>query len=207
MNVCKSTLFVWLTVVSGCTTLPAQEAARHEAVAPTSVPARDALAPYLDVLSGMASGDATRQQATLQSAAAAASQSPTVSHRLQHAIALGMAGHAGSNPVEGQRLIGDLLAGTSGLSASETALARAFASEFGARTTLYAELARQQEQAREQAQARDDSAEQRMLALAGENARLKLALAQAERKLRAVAEMERSLLEQAVEPVEPPPQP
>lgn len=207
MNVRKSLLFVWLAMLSGCATLPAQETERREAVVPDSAQARDALAPYLDLLSGMASSDPARQRATLESAAIAAGQAPTGSHRLRHAIALGMAGHAGSNPVEGQRLIGELLAGRNDLTEGETALANAFLAEFGARVTLYAELARQQELDREQARARDEEAEQRVLALTSENARLKRALAQAERKLKAVAEMERSLLEQSVEPVEPPPQP
>lgn len=207
MNFGKLTLLAWLTAVAGCVTAPAQDATRQEAAAPVSAQARSELAPYVDLLSGMASSDPALQRATLESAAIAASQAPSGSHRLQHAIALGMAGHAGSNPVEGQRLLGELLSGRSELTAGETALASAFFSEFGSRVALYAQLARQQERALEQAQARDESAEQRMLALAGENARLKRALAQAERKLRAVAEMERSLLEQAVEPVEPPPEP
>jgi uncharacterized heparinase superfamily protein len=157
----------------------------------------------------MAPGDPARQQATLEAALAASQQDPSAANRLRYAIALGSAGHALSNPIEAQRLIAELLAGAHGLQSLEVEFAGAFLREFDARVALYAEIARQLEDSERRQRAADATASQRTDALAAENSRLRRALAAAERKLEAIAEMERSLLEQAAEPVDetPPPQP
>jgi hypothetical protein len=191
----------------GCTAMrPSDEdPARVAPSAPTVHAA--GLAPYLDVLSGMAPGDPVRQAATLESARSASEASPTASARLRYALALGSAGPGGSNPVEASRLLAEVLAGPNDLTSEETALARGFAREFDARVKLYADLARQREESDARAAALAYGAEQREEALAAENARLKRALAEAERKLRGVAEMERQLLEQSSEPESTPPQP
>ena len=188
---------------------PPPPAAAPVAAAPAAAPRTADLASYLDTLAGMAPGDPARQQATLGAALAAAQQDPSAANRLRYALALGSAGHALSNPIEAKRLVAELLAGDHGLQPLEVDLAGALLREFDARVALYAELARQREDGERRLNAADAAAGQRADALAAENARLRRALTAAERKLEAVAEMERSLLEQAEEPVEetPPPQP
>jgi F0F1-type ATP synthase epsilon subunit len=126
---------------------------------------------------------------------------------LLYALALGSAGPGGSNPVEASRLLTELLAGPNDLTSEETALAQGFAREFDARVKLYADLARQREESDARAAALANSAEHRADVLAAENARLRRALSEAERKLRVVAEMERQLLEQSSESESTPPQP
>jgi len=161
----------------------------------------------------MAPGDPMRQQAELAAALASARQSPTAANRLRYALALGAAGHKDSNPVEAKRLLADLLAEPNDLGTQELELANAYLREFDARVALYAELARQREDAQQKLKLNDSSATKRADALAADNARLKKQLAEANRKLEAVAEMERSLQEQAqdqapeTEPEAPPPRP
>ena len=124
---------------------------------------------------------------------------------MRYALALGAAGHANSNPVEAKRLISELLASPNTLDPTETTFANAYLREFDARVALYAELARQREESEQKLKSLDATADRRADALAAENKQLKRALAEAERKLEAVAEMERSLLEQAGAEAEPPP--
>jgi DNA repair exonuclease SbcCD ATPase subunit len=163
------------------------------------------LAPYLETLARMAPGDPARQQAELAATLAAAQQARSSADTLRYAIALGSAGHASSNPVEAKRLISELLASPNTLDPNETAFAQAYLREFDARVALYAELARQREESEQKLKSLDATADRRADALAAENKQLKRKLAEAERQLEAVAEMERSLLEQAGAEAEQPP--
>jgi len=156
----------------------------------------------------MAPGDPTRQQAELSAALAAAQQDRTSANTLRYALALGSAGHPSSNPVEARRLISELLASPNTLDPVETTFANAYLREFDARVALYAELGRQREESEQKLKSLDATADRRADALAAENKQLKRALAEAERKLEAVAELERALLEQTSEaPAEPPQRP
>jgi hypothetical protein len=141
----------------------------------------------------MAPGDVVRQSAELASTLTQAQENPTSSNRLRYAIALGAAGHSSSNPVEAKRLITELLAGTNDLTPQEVSLANAFQREYDARVALYADLARQREESERQLKSIDADGARRYNALNAETQRLKKALAEAESKLEAVAEMERSL--------------
>jgi hypothetical protein len=185
------------------TALGACSAMRHKeptsAAQPASVPVTPRLAApeaYLELLNRLAPGDAARQATTLAEALSASEQSPTATNRLRYAIALGAAGHPSSNPVEAKRLIADLLAEQNDLRPPEVDIAKVFLREFDARVELYAELARQREDAERKLQAVDAEGDRRYNTLNTETQRLRKALAEAERKLEAVAEMERSLLEE-----------
>jgi len=153
----------------------------------------------------MAPGDPARQQAELAATMAAAQQTRSSGDTLRYALALGSAGHASSNPVEAKRLISELLASPNTLDPAEAAFASAYLREFDARVALYAEVARQREESEQSLKLLDADADRRAEALAAENKQLKRKLAEAERKLEAVAEMERSLLEQPGSQVEQPP--
>ena len=159
--------------------------------APTPKPA--GVASYFEVLDLMAPGDAVRQSTALASTLTEAQQNPTSSNRLRHAIALGAAGHSSSNPVEARRLITELLAGEHDLTSLEVSLANAFLREYDARVALYADLARQREESERQMKSIGADDDRRYGTLHAETQRLKKALADAERKLEAVAEMERTL--------------
>lgn len=185
---------VTVAAISACAGLPSagRPGAPGQAVAaPTPKP--PGAASYFEVLDLMAPGDAVRQSTELASTLAQAQQNPTSSNRLRHAIALGAAGHSSSNPVEARRLIAELLAGQHDLTPQEVSLANAFLREFDARVALYADLARQREESERQVQSMSAEEDRRYSALNAETQRLKKALADAESKLEAVAEMERTL--------------
>jgi hypothetical protein len=194
-----------LTLLAACTGLQPKHTAEPAPPPKVEVPASPSLVPYLDTLANMAPGDAARQKAELASTLTAARQDPSASNTLRYALALGSAGHPDSNPVEAKRLITELLAGQDNLTRPEREFATAYLREFDARVALYAEIARQREESEQKLKSVDASADKRADQLAAENARLKKQLTEAERKLEAVAEMERSLLEQAQQaPAEPP---
>jgi hypothetical protein len=190
-----------LALIAGCTGLAGQTRAGGDSVAAQQAtpPPSPPLAGYLETLTRMAPGNPELQQAELQSALMAAQQSRSSADMLRFALALGSAGHSGSNPVEAKRLITELLAGPNTLTPAEVDFAAAWLREFDARVALYAEIGRQRETAELQLRQANVAADRRIEALAGENKQLKRALAAAERQLEAVAEMERSLLEQPVE--------
>ena len=199
---------VAVVFLGGCANLDSNQAAKHAAPPAAPVPAPSPLAPYLATLAAMAPGDPARQQAELAAALAATQQTPSASATLRYALALGSAGSTESNPVQAKRLLGDLLAGPNDLPAEVREFATAYLREFDARVALYAELARQREESEQKLRISDSSAAKRADALAAENARLKKQLAEAERKLDAVADMERALQEQtqqAEQDVAPPP--
>jgi hypothetical protein len=199
-----------LPVLCACAIPPGQarDVETSLVVAATPAPPSVNLAPYVETLAKMAPGDPARQQAELAATLATAQQQHSAANNLRYALALGTAGHAGSNPVEAKRLIAELLATPNSLDPAETTVAGAFLREFDARVVLYAELARQREESEQQLRSHDTSADKRAEALAVENRALRRALAEAERKLEAVAEMERALLEQASETeLEAPPRP
>ena len=198
-----------IALLAACAAL--QPGASKEVAPPATMlatPPPPVLAPYLETLTKMAPGDSARQQAELESRLAAAQETRSSSDSLRYALALGAAGYPSSNPVEAKRLITELLASPNTLEPLEVSFATAYLREFDARVALYAELARQREESEQKLHSLDATAERRADTLAAENRQLKRALAEAERKLEAVAEMERSLLEQAGEtPAEPPQRP
>ncbi|MGB5102226.1 MAG: hypothetical protein WBO04_02765 [Steroidobacteraceae bacterium] len=188
-----------LALLTACAARPPGGTASAPSTAAPATPAPGDLGPYLETLSRMAPGDAARQQAEVAATLAAAQQSRSWSNTLRYALALGSPGHAGSNPVEARRLIVEVLAGPNDLKPHELAFASAYLRELDARVALYADLARQREESEQKLRSHDATADRRADSLAAENARLKKALAEAERKLKAVEEMERALLEQASE--------
>ena len=196
-----------LASLSACAGLSGAGVSEDSASVVPPAPPPPVLAPYLETLGNMGPGDPARQQAELDATLAAAQQTRSSTDTLRYALALGSAGHPSSNPVEAKRLISELLAGTHDLEPIELAFANAYLREFDARVALYADLARLREDSEQRLKSLDASAESRADTLAAENKYLRRALAEAERKLEAVAEMERSLLEPGAESgaAEPPP--
>jgi hypothetical protein len=205
----KFVILAAITLLGGCANLQPDPVPASAGSSPAATQAAPlvSLTPYLDTLTRMAPGDPVRQQAELAATLASAQQSRSADDTLRYALALGSAGHPSSNPVEAKRLITELLAGTHDLEPIELAFANAYLREFDARVALYADLARLREDSEQRLKSLDASAENRADTLAAENKYLRRALAEAERKLEAVAEMERSLLEPAAESgaAEPPP--
>lgn len=203
----KILLVALFATLSACAGMSRGGGSGQSAASVAPAPTPPLLAPYLESLGRMAPGDPVRQASELDATLAAARQDPSSANVLRHALALGSAGHAASNPVEARRLMNELLAGPNTLQELERTFAAAYLREFDARVALYAELARQREESQQNLKSLDATAERRADALATENRQLKRALAEAQRKLEAVAEMERSLLEQVEDTEERPPPP
>ena len=190
-----SALLALPALLAGCKALDPTQQAGTVPGPSAAAPKPTAIVAYLETLDHLAPGDPARQSAELTGAFTAAQELPTASNRLRYALALGAAGHPASNPVEAKRLITELLAGQHDLRSAEVSLANAYLREFDARVALYADLSRQREEAERKLQAVDAEGDKRVANLNAETQRLKKALADAERKLEAVAEMERSLIE------------
>jgi hypothetical protein len=179
------------------------------APAPTANSTTSDLQPYLNTMNALSSGDANRQIDTFDSVERAFLATPTTSNRLRYAAALIMTGHPGSDPAHGRRLVAELLAAPGSLTASERKLASILRAHADALVALTTENRRLAATVDEQSQAQLSSA-RRTLALASENERLRAALAQAEEKLNAVTDIERSIIERdtstgtAPAPREPP---
>lgn len=189
-----------LLAATACTSLhgpqPSRDASGTGAASPTAVD----LTPYLATLTELGSSVPERQTEALAAAERAAQLDPSAPHQLRYALALGAAGHPGSDPVQARRLIAEVLAAGNDLTPAEVELAQAFLREFDARVGLDAENLRQREDYEQKMKAAANDDNRRLAALGAENQRLKKSLAEAERKLSAVAEMERSLLENGAQP-------
>lgn len=197
---------VVLGVLTGCaTSTPRPGTAVPAATTPCSQCTK--LAPYLEVLADSSTGQPAQQQARVDAALTDSRAVPTATNQLRYALALGHAGRTGSDPLEALRLITALLAVPDALEADEKILAQSFAREFESRIDLSSALARQRDQWEARLDAEVAHAVQRHEALAAENARLKRALADSNRKLKAVAEIEQQLLDQGSDPEPAPPPP
>ena len=183
-----------LLAVGACAGLPPAPPPKGTAGAATeSAPKGASIEDYLQILDRLAPGDATRQYEVVAELAAAVQQAPTATNRLKHALALGAAGRPDSNPIEAKRLVSELLAEQNDLRPLEVSLANAWLREFDARVALYADLARQHEESERERHADAAESDKRIAALNAETQRLRKALLEAERKLEAVAEMEKPL--------------
>jgi hypothetical protein len=191
--------------LSGCAALAPREPVPAPAPPPPAAPAATSLGPYLDLLDQMATADSQREGALLGELRAQLTDAPGSRATLRYALALGAAGHEASDPVEARRLLQGLLATPGDLEPAERQLAAAMVREFDARVTLYAQLGRQREEAEARFAAANDAHSRAAQSASAETARLRRELAQAERKLQAITEMERELLEQVEAP--PPEQP
>jgi hypothetical protein len=191
--------------LSACATLPPSEPPPAPAPPPPAAPAATNLSPYLDLIDEIAAADAQHETALLGELQSELAQAPTSRAALRYALALGAAGHAASDPVEARQRLQGLLAVPGELEPAERQLAAAMLREFDARITLYAQLARQREEAEARLAVATESHSRAVQSASAETSRLRRELAQAERKLQAITEMERELLEQIEAP--PPEQP
>ena len=191
--------------LSGCAALAPSAPAPTPAPAPPAAPVVANLSPYLDLLDELAAADVPREGAILGELQAQLAEAPGSRATLRYALALGAAGHEASDPVEARRLLQSLLAEPGALDPAELKLASVLLREYDARVTLYAQLARQREEAEARLAAANEAHWKAVQSASAETARLRRELAQAERKLQAITEMERELLEQVEAP--PPEQP
>lgn len=184
-------------VLSGCELLTPTPNAPTPT--PVQAPTDDGIRKYLETINGLASTDPARQADVYYEVEREYTRAPTTASTLHYAAALATPGHPASKPQEGKRLLEALLATPERMIPTERALVAALLHETNARLTLEAEnrrlLATLDDRGRSQA-----NSDRRAQAQAEEVARLRRALAEAQQKLDAVKEIERTFIERSPTP-------
>ena len=199
----------WVLVASAALSLQAcalTEQLRKEAQAAASstpapaAPSSGGIAPtYLDIMQNLSTADPARQADVFYEIEREYTRAPTTASTLRYAVALVTPGHPASSPNEGKRLLETLLATPERLTQDERTLAAVLLHETNVRLKLEAEnrrlLATIDDRSRTQA-----NSDKRIQAQIEENARLRRALAEAQQKLDAIKEIERSIIERSPTP-------
>ncbi|MFC4313284.1 hypothetical protein ACFPN2_29665 [Steroidobacter flavus] len=154
---------------------------------------------YLDIMNSLSTPDPARQADLFYEVEREYTRAPTTASTLRYAVALVTPGHPASSPSEGKRLLETLLATPERLTQDERTLASVLLHETDVRLKLEAEnrrlLATLDDRSRSQA-----NSDKRIQAQIEENARLRRALAEAQQKLDAIKEIERSIIERSPTP-------
>lgn len=158
---------------------------------------------YLDALAELQTAQPARQAEIAQAARATAENTPTTLNKLRYALMLALPGHPASDPVAARRQLSDLLARPELLLPAERALAAMHLSQVEDRLVLAAENRRLQQEAAGRDRDRSAALNRRLQAELDENARLRRALEEAQRKLDAVTQVERSITERGGQPGKP----
>ena len=153
----------------------------------------DAARGYITMLGELQSGSPAAQAELFQAARVAAESAPTTLNRLRYALMLALPGHAASDPVAARRQLSDLVARPELLLPSERALAAVMLAQVDERLVLVAESRRLQAEAAGHDKDRSAALAKRLQTELDENARLRRAVEDAQKKLDAVMEVERSL--------------
>jgi len=155
----------------------------------------DGLAVYLEMMRQLIEGDPVTQTDTFLDVAAAAAGSPTTTNRLKLALALATPGHPSSDAADAQLMLSDLLAFGAALAPEERMLVSVHLKEVEQRLILDAEA----EQLRAEAAAarieQDNENGRQLEAALAENVRLRQQLEEAQQKLNAITNIERSIRE------------
>ncbi|MBC7983869.1 MAG: hypothetical protein H7Y02_08450 [Candidatus Obscuribacterales bacterium] len=158
---------------------------------------------YLDTLNRLANGTPTQQADVFYEVERDYTGAPTTSSTLRYALALVTPGQPAMDLVQGKRLLEQLLANPERLAAAERNLAAFLVKEADARLQLQVEnrrlTATVDERARGQANLQS-SVDRRVQTLTEDNARLRKALEDAQRKLDALKSIEKSLIERSNPP-------
>lgn len=167
--------------------------------APQTLPAVDrnstettVIASYLETCLRLARGSPAEQAEILSRASNDYGAAPTPSIVLRYAMVLSTPNHAGHDPVVAQRLLREVLASPETLLPAERALAFLQLQQVDRQQSLQADVRRLQSGAERSTNDRIAQLTKRLSTESDENTRLKKALADAQAKLDAIANIERS---------------
>jgi hypothetical protein len=189
-----------LSTLAGCalTDKLSNEPLPAPIMAPAQISA-SGLRGYLETMEGLASPDPARQADVFYEVEREYTRAPTTASTLRYAIARVTPGHPATSPQEGKRLLEALLATPERMTQEERAFATVLLNETNARLKLEAEnrrlLATLDDRGRSQA-----NSDKRVQAQVEENARLRRLLAEAQQKLDAIKEIERTIIERSPTP-------
>lgn len=154
---------------------------------------------YLDTMNALGNEDPARQADIFHEAEQDFTRAPTTTHTLRYALACVTPGHPAARPGEGKRLLETLLATPEHLTPEERTLAGVLLNETNTRLKLEAENRRLAATLDGQSRSQANS-DKRVQAQIDENNRLRRALAEAQQKLDAIKEIERSIIERSSTP-------
>jgi len=152
---------------------------------------------YLNEMFELISGDPATQAEIYADAESASTLTPGPSTQLRYALVLATPGHSGSNNIEAQRMLRDVMARPEMMTTSETALATIYLWDVETRLVLDSESRRLRSENTQAATTEEAAVAQRLARIEAENRQLREALAEAEGKLEAITTIERSIREQA----------
>jgi hypothetical protein len=180
--------------LAGCAALPAKRPRDSQALPSIDRDATEAtlMANYLDTCLKVARGTPAEQAEVLASVSNDYHAAPAPSKVLRYAMVLSTPGHAGHDPVVAQRLLREVLASPETLLPAERALAFLQLQQVERQQSLQADVRRLQTGAERTANERIAQLTRRLTTESEENNRLKKALADAQAKLDAIANIERS---------------
>ena len=187
-------------LAGGCATSGAgREAPKTELL---KVPSADGEAArlYLADLADLAASPPARQAEILKGAHDLAESAPTTTNRLRYALMLADPGHGGADPVAARRQLSEILARPEWALPSERSLASLALRSTEARLALAEDTRRSGEAAANRDHDKLVAATRRLAVEQDENARLKKALEEAQKKLDAVSQLERAAKERGNAP-------
>lgn len=195
-------LVACVLLMCGCSVVDDLGAQQRQPPAPVQPDPRDAAlaASQLRTLEAIARGTPSEQAELTEEVRRQAATDPTLFNRLRLALVLGLPGHAASDPVAAREQLGILLTTPEMMLPAEIALAHVMLHEVNTRIALEGENARAATNANRGESARNEALNRRLQAQNAEVARLRQDLAEALKKLEAVATLERSIAEKGTTP-------
>jgi hypothetical protein len=180
--------------VTGCGALPTGKSREVQATPAVDRNSTEAavISSYLDVCLRVARGTPAEQAEILTTANNDYRAAPTPSRVLRYAMVLSTPGHAGHDPVVAQRLLREVLASPETLLPAERALAFLQLQQVERQQALQADVRRLQTNADRVTNDRISQLTRQLKSESDEVARLKRLLAEAQAKLDAIANIERS---------------
>jgi hypothetical protein len=178
--------------VAGCGVTPRQRDSQAQPSVDRLSTETGLISTYLDTCLKVARGTPAEQAEVLANAHNDYTAAPTPSRVLRYAMVLATPGHAGADPVVAQRLLREVLANPETLLPAERALAFLQLQQVDRQQSLQTEVRRLQTGAERSANERNAQLSRQLKSESEENTRLKKALADAQAKLDAIANIEGS---------------
>jgi hypothetical protein len=178
--------------VTGCGSMPLKRDSQALPSVDRNSTEATVIAAYLDTCLKLARGTPAEQAEILATTQNDYTAAPTPSRVLRYAMVLSTPNHAGSDPVVAQRLLREVLANPETLLPAERALAFLQLQQVDRQQSLQADVRRLQQGAERTANERIAQLTKRLTTESEENTRLKKALADAQAKLDAIANIEGS---------------
>lgn len=189
------TCTIALVLLAGCAAAPKRERATVVPVPDRAAASAMVLTECLELLQKLLQSGPAEQAEIVATAQREFDLAPTPSHQLRYALILAAPGHAGTDLPGAQRLLRELMATPETLLPPERALAFLELQKVDSQLTLAAENRRLQSAMSREDRDKLTALNKRLQTETDENARLRKELEEAQKKLDAVANIERSLNE------------